>query len=413
MKLEDFVGSYICMEKDIRIEEMQDSVTQYVRLKRKLEETREEIELLEKVGQAYVQYDQTVQDKDLYQYAQNAVEITALKTEISQSIEKSAALQQEVETLTVELSRLEQESAAMQEERDELVGRLRDSGYDTVESSLRHVNETLERCYVGRGAFDKMAKGLQGYITPHLMPGIPKTLVPVIQQVQSYGANKAGLKQIKETIDRVRTDLQEQRDENTADLKKVQNEIKDLRHQIEELENGRKSYPPYLLEAKQRLEEELSIRVSKQVPVEVLADLIEVVDDIDAIAAMAKGGCVAVCLPATSFYLSKPYARAKDMIAAGVPVAAASDFNPGSCPSFNLQFVMNLACWNYGLSPEEVLTAVTLNAAAAIDRADKVGSLEVGKQADILIWDAPNLDYVFYRFGQNLVKTVIKKGQIV
>ena len=133
----------------------------------------------------------------------------------------------------------------------------------------------------------------------------------------------------------------------------------------------------------------------------------------DGIAAMAKGGCVAVCLPATSFYLSKPYARAKDMIAAGVPVAAASDFNPGSCPSFNLQFVMNLACWYYGLSPEEVLTAVTLNAAAAINRADKVGSLEVGKQADIVIWDAPNLDYVFYRFGQNLVKTVIKKGQIV
>ncbi len=133
----------------------------------------------------------------------------------------------------------------------------------------------------------------------------------------------------------------------------------------------------------------------------------------DGIAAMAKGGCVAVCLPATSFYLSKPYARAKDMIAAGVPVATASDFNPGSCPSFNLQFVMNLACWNYGLSPEEVLTAVTLNAAAAINRADKVGSLEVGKQADIVIWDAPNLDYVFYRFGQNLVKTVIKKGQIV
>ncbi|MBR6526390.1 MAG: AAA family ATPase [Lachnospiraceae bacterium] len=279
MKLEDFVGSYICMEKDIRIEEMQDSVTQYVRLKRKLEETREEIQMLERVEQAYGQYDQTVQDKDLYQYAQNAVEITALKTEISQSIEKSATLQQEVEALTTELAHLEQESAAMQEERDELVGRLRDSGYDTVESSLRHVNETLERCYVSRGAFDKMAKGLQGYICPHLMPGMPKTLVPVIQQVQSYGASKAGLKQIKETIDRVRADLQEQRDENTADLRKVQKEIKDLRGQIEELENGRKSYPPYLLEAKQRLEEELSIRVGKQVPVEVLADLIEVADE--------------------------------------------------------------------------------------------------------------------------------------
>ena len=100
------------------------------------------------------------------------------------------------------------------------------------------------------------------------------------------------------------------------------------------------------------------------------------------------------------------------MIAAGVPVAVASDFNPGSCPSLNLQLAMNLACWNYHLTPEETLTAVTLNAAAAICRADRLGSLEVGKQADLVIWDAPNLDYIFYRFGQNLAKTVIKQGVV-
>lgn len=131
------------------------------------------------------------------------------------------------------------------------------------------------------------------------------------------------------------------------------------------------------------------------------------------IQALAEGGTVAVLLPATSFYLNKPYARARDMIAAGVPVAAATDYNPGSCPSLNLQLVMNLACWNYRMRPEEVLTAVTLNAAAAISRADRIGSLEVGKQADLVIWNAPNLDYIFYRFGENLVKTVIKKGRIV
>ena len=130
------------------------------------------------------------------------------------------------------------------------------------------------------------------------------------------------------------------------------------------------------------------------------------------IAALAKGGTVAVLLPATSFYLGKPYARARDMIAAGAPVAVASDFNPGSCPSLNLQLAMNLACWNYHLTPEETLTAVTLNAAAAICRADRLGSLEVGKQADLVIWDAPNLDYIFYRFGQNLAKTVIKQGVV-
>jgi imidazolonepropionase len=133
----------------------------------------------------------------------------------------------------------------------------------------------------------------------------------------------------------------------------------------------------------------------------------------EGIAAMAKAGTVAVLLPATSFYLNKPYARARDMIAAGVPVAVATDFNPGSCPSSNLQLAMNLACWNYGLSPEEVLTAVTLNAAAALCRAYRLGRLEVGKQADFVIWNAENLEYLFYRFGENLTSVVLKKGKVV
>ncbi|MBP3413015.1 MAG: imidazolonepropionase [Oscillospiraceae bacterium] len=131
------------------------------------------------------------------------------------------------------------------------------------------------------------------------------------------------------------------------------------------------------------------------------------------IAELAKSGTVAVLLPATSFYLNKPYARARDMVSANVPVAFASDFNPGSCPSLNLQFVMNLGCWKSGLSPEEVLTAVTLNAAAACCRADMIGTIEVGKQADLVIWNAANLEYIFYRFGENLVHSVMKKGKIL
>ncbi|MBQ6117059.1 MAG: imidazolonepropionase [Oscillospiraceae bacterium] len=131
------------------------------------------------------------------------------------------------------------------------------------------------------------------------------------------------------------------------------------------------------------------------------------------IAAMAEAGTVACCLPATSFYLGSTFAPVRDMVNAGVPVAMASDFNPGSCPSLNLQFVMNLGCLKYRLTPEEVLTAVTLNAAAAIDMADRVGSVEIGKQGDLVIWDAPDLDYICYRMGSNLARTVVKKGQVV
>ena len=133
----------------------------------------------------------------------------------------------------------------------------------------------------------------------------------------------------------------------------------------------------------------------------------------EGIASMAKGGVVACLLPATSSYLGATFAPARDMVSAGVPVAMASDFNPGSCPCLNLQFVINLGCLKYKLTPEEVLTAVTLNAASAIDMAGKVGSLEPGKQGDLVIWDAPDLDYICYRMGSNLVKTVIKKGAVV
>ena len=128
------------------------------------------------------------------------------------------------------------------------------------------------------------------------------------------------------------------------------------------------------------------------------------------IEAMKKSGTIACCLPATSFYLDATYAPARDMINAGVPVAFGSDFNPGSCPTNSLQLAMNIGCFKYRMTPEESLTAVTLNAAAAINRSDKVGTLETGKQADLLVWDAQNLNYIFYRFGDNLVDDVFKKG---
>lgn len=129
--------------------------------------------------------------------------------------------------------------------------------------------------------------------------------------------------------------------------------------------------------------------------------------------AMAAGGTTAMCLPATSFYLGATYAPAKAMIEKGIPVAIASDFNPGSCPSLNLQLAMNLGCLKYRLTPEEVLTAVTINPACAINRGDLVGTIEPGKQADMVIWNAPDFEMVCYRFGSNLAEKVIKKGELV
>ncbi|WP_243648714.1 imidazolonepropionase [Hazenella coriacea] len=130
--------------------------------------------------------------------------------------------------------------------------------------------------------------------------------------------------------------------------------------------------------------------------------------------AMKEAGVVAICLPATSFNLRlQKHARARTMIDLGVPVALSTDYNPGSSPTESLQLVMTLGCLNLGMTPEEVITAMTINAAHAIGRADRIGSLEVGKQADLVIYNAKNLAYLPYHFGINHVNTVVKKGEVV
>ena len=138
-----------------------------------------------------------------------------------------------------------------------------------------------------------------------------------------------------------------------------------------------------------------------------------IVIDEEGMQSLAKGGTVAMLLPATSFYLGATFAPARRMVELGIPVAMASDFNPGSCPSLNLQFVMNLGYLKYRLTPEEILTAVTINPACAIGRGHLVGTLEEGKQADLVIWDAPNVEMLCYRFGSNLALQTIKKGILV
>lgn len=125
---------------------------------------------------------------------------------------------------------------------------------------------------------------------------------------------------------------------------------------------------------------------------------------------MARSGVIACLLPCTSLYLGARFAPARRLVEKGVALAIATDFNPGSCPCLNLQLAMSLGCLYYRLTPEEVLTAVTLNGAAAMGLAGRLGSVEPGKQCDLALWDAPDLNYLCYRMGSNLCASVIKNA---
>jgi imidazolonepropionase len=139
-------------------------------------------------------------------------------------------------------------------------------------------------------------------------------------------------------------------------------------------------------------------------------------EGIDALAAAADAGepVVATLLPVTTWFLMKDHhAPARAFIEAGVPVAIGTDFNPGTSPTPNLTLAMSFACINLRMSPDEVLAAVTINAARALALEDEIGSLEPGKAADIVIWRVPTTDRIPYHPGADLVRTVIKRGRIV
>ncbi len=128
---------------------------------------------------------------------------------------------------------------------------------------------------------------------------------------------------------------------------------------------------------------------------------------------MKQAGVIAVVLPITSLYLGEKFARARDMIDMGLAVALATDYNPGSSPTESMQLVMNMAALKLKMTPEEIITAATINAACALGEGETIGTIEDGKAGDLVIFDAPDLSYIPYHLGVNLSNTVIKRGNIV
>ncbi len=129
--------------------------------------------------------------------------------------------------------------------------------------------------------------------------------------------------------------------------------------------------------------------------------------------AMRDAGVVATLLPLTAFSLNEPFARARYMVDNGLAVALATDFNPGSCFSESIPLLIAIATNKMKMTAEEVLTAITINGAAAVGRADKIGSIAVGKNADLLIHEFPSYKFMAYHIGVSTVRQVVKDGAVV
>lgn len=132
------------------------------------------------------------------------------------------------------------------------------------------------------------------------------------------------------------------------------------------------------------------------------------------IAALRNSGTMPTVLPGAAFFLNMKYSPVREMITAGLPVALASDFNPGSSPSGNMQWIISMGSILYKMLPQEVLNAVTINSAYAMGIEQKLGSITIGKKANLIITKAiPNIEYIPYCYGENKVDTMIIDGKIV
>jgi len=144
----------------------------------------------------------------------------------------------------------------------------------------------------------------------------------------------------------------------------------------------------------------------------VSADHLEMINE-GGITAMKKAGCVGVLLPGCSFFLGVGQAPARQLLEADLPIALATDYNPGSAMIESLPQVMSIACTQMRMTPTEVLVAATANGAAALARQSRLGAIKQGMQADLIVLDVPNHARWLYEPGRNCVRTVIKKGKIV
>lgn len=160
---------------------------------------------------------------------------------------------------------------------------------------------------------------------------------------------------------------------------------------------------------------QLSVSGGVQIGVKHNAISVDHLEETDAavLNSLANSDTIATLLPSCSFYLGIPFANARELINTNAIVALASDFNPGSTPSGNMNFVVSLACIKLKMLPEEAINAATLNGAAAIELSDKIGSIAIGKKANLIITKTiPSIAFLPYSFGQTQIETVILNGEI-
>lgn len=276
IKLEEFVKEYICMEQDIQIEDLQESVMQYGRMRSKIEAAMEEIQILQNIEKLYQDFSEKKEEKEFCDYQVEKLNMLRLKTGIQALLDKRRTREEgilEQENIKKELGRQKEQ---LDQEFQDLSGRLNESGYKLLEARLQGINETLEHLAKSKANLQKTAERLEDWKKKEITSN---QTIWDIDKFASGEISEAELRRLKTSIKEMRAEVEEERRDADGKLREIRKKEREAKEELKLLKQGKKAYPRELEEARYELQERLTNRCGKFARVQILADLLDIRDE--------------------------------------------------------------------------------------------------------------------------------------
>lgn len=275
-RLEDFVKEYICMEQDIHIEDMQESVIQYGRMQKRIMDTAEEISRLQEISDAYARVAEKRKEIEKYEYFTYKFEILRGREEINELEEKIQFHKADLKKMKEQIEVWEQERGEINKQKEELIRLIAETGYEEARDQLKNVNELLERLERSKAEWDRTAAGLQEWADNDMASN---AILWDVEKFCKYEIKKEELETLQRSIQELREEVIEERESIASQVKELRKEYKEVNTELSELHKGSKAYPREIVEARQYLYQTLSEKHGKAVKVSVLADLLDIAEE--------------------------------------------------------------------------------------------------------------------------------------
>ncbi len=276
IKLEEFVKEYICMEQDIHIEDLQESVMQYGRMRGKIEETLAEIKRLEDIREKYTAFQDMQKEVDVCTYQIDRLEMLQLNAKIQECQDKEEVRKEGIRQQEQAREEQELQGTVLQEEYEEIILRIASSGYSNLEAELSGLNESLERMMGSKARWQQTAERLKEWKHQDIVSN--QTLWDIDKFVDG-SISDGELGRLKESFLDIRGELEKSRQDEDASLRKKKKEEKEAREELSALKQGKKAYPKEVEEARYELRNRLHEKCGTFVNVQILADLLDIRDE--------------------------------------------------------------------------------------------------------------------------------------